>query len=275
MRVSTSTRRCAHCGAATSWTKANVMSEYRRYLDDEATDPLASTLLRSASHDGLDEARFAELARAAAARRSEMVTAVSEPLARRATPSGFPGTKWGVLAVIAALALGGVMLARTGDDGPRPTTGSESTTTPPPSVEPHAPETPASEAVPVALLPQAPVASETPRPREPAPRAPAVPPAQAITPDDDSLAAEVRALERVRSALAEHRVADARAGLASWERAFPKRLLANEARVLGIEVLFADGRRKEAETRARAFLAAAPDSPYAPRIRALLESPDP
>jgi hypothetical protein len=96
------------------------------------------------------------------------------------------------------------------------------------------------------------------------PSAPATPSAS------DDLAAEVRALEAVRTAIAERRIARARAGLASYERTFPKKLLADEARVLEIELLLADGRREEAEARASAFLASSANSPYAARVRSLI-----
>ena len=110
-------------------------------------------------------------------------------------------------------------------------------------------------------LPEAPKRSVAVHGAQPAPSAPA-----------DDLAAEVRALERVRTAIAEHRIADARAGLATYDATFPKKLLADEARVLHIELLLADGRTAEGEALARTFLATSADSPYAARVRSLVSS---
>lgn len=81
---------------------------------------------------------------------------------------------------------------------------------------------------------------------------------------------ELLALDRIRAALAERRIADARMGLSNYERRFPKKLFKHEANVFEIETLIAEGRRDEAESRARSFLASSPDSPYAARVRSLM-----
>src|SRR5262249_17242572 len=84
------------------------------------------------------------------------------------------------------------------------------------------------------------------------------------------LSAEIRALEQVRAAIAERRIADARSKIASYKRAFPRRLLGQEVGVLEIEVLVAEGRRDEAEALAHTFLRSAERSPYPARVRSLV-----
>ena len=262
------------------------MNDPHRYLDDEHADPVGRTLVRSASHDGLDAAQMATLARTLGADEREAAHSLGGRAAsstRSASPQRvLTVAKWGgVVAVAAMIAVGGELLARRDGDvpsaslppakaaatpGPLPTAASAPVRAVPPS----------PEAVPVALLPEAPAAPTS---------TPAVAASAHATQDakrnahghgaspssaSEDLSAEVRALERVRIAVAEHRVADARAGLASYERTFPNGLLKNEARVLEIATLLAEERRDEAEARARAFLASSPDSPYANRVRSLI-----
>jgi len=85
------------------------------------------------------------------------------------------------------------------------------------------------------------------------------------------LAEETEAINRIQSALT---AGDARAALKridDYERAYPGGLLSVEAEVLRIEALSAFGSRGELGWRARRFLEAYPGSPYAGRVRSLLE----
>lgn len=251
------------------------MSNPRRYLDDERAAPLARALLQSAADDGLDETRVAELARALSAGAGG--AAAGEPFvadARSRLPYAlFAASKWALLAILPLAVAGGVFIAR--DDGRAPTSNavpSDGTAAPPiaePAVVSTTSERPPPDAVPVALLPEAPPESVARVTRKSGAGGAATPASSA----SGDLAAEVRALERVRGAIAERRLSDARAGLESYERAFPKKLLGSEARVLEIELLLADGRREEAEARARAFLASSADSPYGARVRSLIARP--
>jgi hypothetical protein len=251
------------------------MSEPRRFLDDERATPLARTLLRSAEGDGLDATRADAVARAlglGGAASAALATPAEAPAPKRTPLSG--AAKWAVIAGLAGVVVASATLfvrsservASSPSLAPVTTAIATALTPAPPVVAPTPPTPETPEAVSVALLPEA--------PPEPAPRATTRAPASAA-PSADDLSAEIRALERVRVAIAEHRVADARADLTSYEGSFPKKLLGKEARVLEIETLFAEGRRAEGEASARAFLATSADSPYAARVRSLLGSAEP
>jgi len=248
------------------------MSDPRRYLSDDRTSPLARALLGAASSDGLDEAQVASLGRALQVE-SPSATAPARPAARPRLPAA--STFAAVTAVAVAVAAVSLFVVR--GDAPPPD--------PAPSVpaavaaQPIAQRSIASvtappppEAVSVDLLPEAPPLPARTIGGGPVPAGAG---AHAISPPAaaDDLAAEVRALERVRAALAEGRLADARAGLSGYESRFPKELLGDEARVLEIELLLAGGRRDEAEALARTFLSSSADSPYAARVRSLVSSP--
>lgn len=256
------------------------MKELRRYLDDERADALARALVRSAAHDGLDEVQMATLARALGADEGRAALAARQGASSArsvSTPTALTAAKWGgLLAVVAMVVTGGWLLVRHDGDA-RPASAPLATVSPDPLLAtPSAPErseTSAPEAVPipVTVLPEAPPAPTSMQASRDAKRN-AGGHRASPSPATEDLSAEVRALERVRIALAEQRVADARAGLASYERTFRNKLLRNEARVLDITTLLAEGHRDEAEARARAFLAVSPDSPYANRVRSLIAS---
>jgi hypothetical protein len=89
-------------------------------------------------------------------------------------------------------------------------------------------------------------------------------------PSAPSLAGEVRTIERARAALAAGNTAAASAALDDHDRDFPRGALAEEARVLRIDVLAKRGERARAESAARAFLSSHPESPHAGRLRELL-----
>jgi outer membrane protein assembly factor BamD (BamD/ComL family) len=63
--------------------------------------------------------------------------------------------------------------------------------------------------------------------------------------------------------------------LERFETQFPEGVLRPEAAILRIEALVASGDRPAAARAARAFLAANPSSPYAPRIQRLLSQSNP
>lgn len=237
------------------------MSDPRRFLDDSGSQPLARKLLRSASKDGLDEARAEELARVFAAA-TETTTAT--------VPSrGFSVAKWGLFAAVASLLVGGATIIHR--NSPAPVATVEAPSVAPvavPIATDVAPPEDGPATISVASLPEAPIVpGSAARANEPVRSTPA---ASKAPSDADDLLAEARALERVRSAISAHRTDDARASLEDYRRAFPKKLLAKEAQVLEIESLLAEGRRDEANVRARAFLASSPNSPYATRVRSLL-----
>jgi outer membrane protein assembly factor BamD (BamD/ComL family) len=87
-----------------------------------------------------------------------------------------------------------------------------------------------------------------------------------------SLAQEIASLDAVRAQLA---AADARAALGTVERYMrehPKGALRQEAAVLRIEALLAAGEPVRVRAAAARFLKENPDSPHAPRVRALADA---
>jgi hypothetical protein len=226
---------------------------------------LAEGLLRSAKDDGLDPARLAALGERVAA--ANVASASKLPVTAMIVVSG--------LAVLGGLAYYPTssenrdpeqvqgLVAAVASATPSPGEGTA------PALTPASAETAAVPAtVAVGLLPDAPpTVASAPRPRPvPAPSASGL---------ADDLPGEIAALERAHKAVASHRIADAKLALADYERSFPKKLLGQEARVLEIELLLAEGQREEAEARARSFLAGAgADSPYAARVRTLVARPD-
>jgi len=96
----------------------------------------------------------------------------------------------------------------------------------------------------------------------------AEPPASAPA-ADPALAEEVAALQQVRIALAAGQPARALAALDAHDRRFPRGLLGIEAEVLRIEALARSGSAGVASARARRFIDAHPNTPYARRVQAI------
>jgi hypothetical protein len=86
-----------------------------------------------------------------------------------------------------------------------------------------------------------------------------------------SLAAEVAALDGIRTALAIGAWRDAELQLSRYRREFAQGALRNEAEALAITLLAAQGRKQAAASAASAFLANHPRDPQAASVRALLE----
>jgi hypothetical protein len=84
------------------------------------------------------------------------------------------------------------------------------------------------------------------------------------------LAAEVAALDGIRTALAIGAWGDAEQQLARYRREFAQGALRNEAEVLTISLLAAQGRKQAAANAAQTFLAANPRDPQAASVRALV-----
>lgn len=93
-------------------------------------------------------------------------------------------------------------------------------------------------------------------------------PAQVALPES-GLAEEVAALHEARNAVAAGRSTAALAALDAYGKRFPRGRLSLEAEVLRIEALSRGGSRAAAAARAKSFLAAYPNNPYAHRVRAL------
>ncbi len=139
--------------------------------------------------------------------------------------------------------------------------------TPPPSASEVAKRTPVgprprAESKPPAVVPEAAkeeVRREAERPGRPMP-----------VKKVDPLALELKILDRARSALARGDHALASRLLDRYAARFPKPRLQAEATVLRIETLVAQGDRAAAARFGRAFLARAPNGPYARRVRSLI-----
>lgn len=89
----------------------------------------------------------------------------------------------------------------------------------------------------------------------------------ATTPDD-SLHKELRAMGRVRAALAADRPDDALAALAQHAARYPDGQMTQDREALTVQALCAAGRDARAHAAAQAFLLAHPKSPYATQVSA-------
>lgn len=159
--------------------------------------------------------------------------------------------------------------------------------------EPRAVESPTPPMVPIAMVPPA-VAPITPAASAQAERpvqassAPQSAPARAMRPARDptldalalrsagsgsDLAAEVAALDGIRTALSIGAWRDAEKQSDAYRRAFPQGALRSEAEVLAIEGLLAQGRKQAAVAAGERFISSHPRDPQVARMRALIESP--
>jgi hypothetical protein len=140
-----------------------------------------------------------------------------------------------------------------------------------PAVEQAAAATEASRSLdqspPIQLRNPAPPASA---PTRQVARAAATPAARPAKPASD-LAAEVAALDGIRTALAIGAWSDAEQQLARYRKTFVDGALRTEAEVLAIETLRAQGREQAAASAAERFVAQHPRDPQVARVRALTE----
>ncbi len=88
-------------------------------------------------------------------------------------------------------------------------------------------------------------------------------------PSDPALGEQVSAVDRARRALADGDAAGALRQLDDYESRFPRGALVEEAEVLRVESLLAQGDKSGAARVGGRFLAAHPDSPHAARVRTL------
>lgn len=103
-------------------------------------------------------------------------------------------------------------------------------------------------------------------------RAPRATPAQpAFATSSADLAAEVAALDGVRTAISIGGLRDAELGLASYRGRFTRGSLRSEAEVLALELLVAQGRTQAAALAAKRFVEQHPRDPQVARVRALVE----
>lgn len=256
------------------------MRHPHRYLDDREGDPLAKELLRSADDDGLDKAALAATAQALGLGAPASGVFPSAPeTSPRLTRTPFAGAKWGLFAILGIAAFGGTatIFERVGGEEARPSAPSSLSVSPASTVRPAAAESKNEDAPATIAVTELPGAS-SPAPEENPPRVRQEPRKNTLVASPapvakSDLAGEIRTLEHVRSALAQHDSAEALSSLGSYQKSFPTKILAKEASVLEIEALLAAGRRADAESRARAFLSSSEDSPYTARVRSLVAQP--
>jgi hypothetical protein len=135
--------------------------------------------------------------------------------------------------------------------------------------EPEPPPLPPAAPAPAPVRALAPTPARgpiRPRPRATAASASAPPSAGAAT-----LADEVRLLEEAQRALAAGDPARALRVCDRYQAVFAAGKLAPEETILRVRALLARGERQRAVSLAQAFVSAHPDSPYAARIRAIVE----
>lgn len=107
---------------------------------------------------------------------------------------------------------------------------------------------------------------------EPTARAPRVAsPPRAPAKAGPDLAAEVMALDGIRTALSIGALRDAEQGIFSYRQRFAQGSLRSEAEVLALEVLVAQGRKQAAAAAAERFISLHPRDPQVARVRALVE----
>ena len=204
-------------------------------------------LIDSAADDGLDERARARIAAAVGIGGGAVVTA-SVASAKVATwIKALLGI--GVLGVVAA----GLLLALPREHGAPPPARAVAAT----AVETSrvVPAASATADIPTFSVTDLPVAHSAAKPVGPAP---------AVADDD------LAELERIRSELAEQHAAQALADLERYDAAHAGGAFADEAAVLRIEALAQLGGGEELQRRAAAFLAKSPSSPYAKRVRSLM-----
>jgi outer membrane protein assembly factor BamD (BamD/ComL family) len=85
------------------------------------------------------------------------------------------------------------------------------------------------------------------------------------------LAAEVAALDGIRTALAIGAWSDADLQLSRYRQNFPDGALRSEAEVLALEALVAQGRKQAAAVAAERFIAQHPRDPQVARVRAFTQ----
>ncbi|HEX2871834.1 MAG TPA: hypothetical protein VHP33_11270 [Polyangiaceae bacterium] len=188
-------------------------------------------------------------------------TAVARPWARL-----FVTTKWLALGFVAGGITTFAWLRQTAPVPTAPSAASAPITTAATAVAPPVQPVAASSAEPKPVGAASLATEPTPRSGRAANTAPRVTVKSA--PD---LAAEVMALDSIRTALSIGALRDAEQRVADYRRKFAQGSLRSEAEVLAIEVLVAQGRTQAAAAAAERFISQHPRDPQVARVRALVE----
>jgi TolA-binding protein len=251
------------------------MSDPERLLAGAAND-FEKELLGSWKHEGPSEDAQARVlamvgvglggAVGTAGGTAKMGTVASGSIAPKAAAAGTAAlVKWLALGAVVT-AVGGVAVHYR-HRATLPTTVVASAPAPAPTTPEVAPVT-----QPAPTADQALSLADSPLHQEPA-RAARSP--RHVEPSDreTSLGDQVAALDRARRAMADGNAATALADVAEYQAKYPHGALAEEAEVLRVEALVAQGDRAGASRAGARFLAAHPASPHAAHVRALLGSP--
>ncbi len=245
------------------------MSEFKRLLDDPSTDDLEADLLRFARREGPSLDSRAKIMAALGAGAATAATAgdavagqsthASASIAPAAAKSGL-ALKLVALgaAVVAPIALWFAVAQPNAEHQPVLTPNVVQTQAPaaPAVAEERAPATsPAPAVTQLEDLPVLPSAAHSAAPSGA---------------DEPTLADEVKAIQRAKSALSAGNASGALKELDAYKASFPHGRLAQEATVLRIEALAASGNRSAAQKLGEAFLKSNEKSPYAARVRSVL-----
>ena len=168
--------------------------------------------------------------------------------------------KWALLGVFGVGAAGAAFVYAHGRRAASPPDAPAQGAVVEPSAPPQAPALPE-----VSAVAPAPVTTAAPSLVVAAPH-----PSKHATPASSALAEQVATLDRARAALASGDAATALHEIAACEARYPRGALVEEAEVLRIEALLAEGDRAAAARVGARFLSAHPSSPHAAHVRALV-----
>ena len=239
------------------------MSDPPRLLSDNGT-PFERELLRSWDLEQPSErARAGALAAVglAAGAAGAAKVAAGATLAPKGIWLGGALTKWALLGLFGVGAAGAAFVYAHGRHVSSPQTATTRTAL----VESPAPP-PAPAVSEVSAVAPAPVTTAVPAPVVTVPAHPSKHPAPAAS----ALAEQVATLDRARTALASGDGATALREIAACEARYPRGALVEEAEVLRIEALLAEGDRAAAARLGARFLSAHPKSPHAVHVRSLV-----
>jgi hypothetical protein len=238
------------------------MSEFKRLLEDPSTDELEADLLRFARKEGPSANARAKILAAVGAGVVTASTSGGNALAGTNGASLAPAAakssalaKW-ILVGTSVLVPAGIWLAvwKNGD-ATRPLQPNQPHVTAPAAPTLEAPKTTATPEPEVTKLEDLPVLQNGSQPGSaPAP----------------SLADEVKAIQRAKTALSGGNPGGAIKELDAYRESFPRGRLSQEATVLRIEALAASGNQAAAQKLGEQFLKSNEKSPYAARVKSVL-----
>ncbi|MEP7050257.1 MAG: outer membrane protein assembly factor BamD [Pseudomonadota bacterium] len=235
------------------------MKDFNRLLDDAQTDPLEAEILRLARVEAPStESRrriLAGLGTSAAVGTVSRSSAGADKVGRAGA-----ALKWACAGIVAVGASAAVLWLAQPAARPRLVT-----STPMVAPLPPRPSAPASASNAPDSLPAPP--PTLPKPADRAARSLAP---RSLAQPGPSLAEEVAVIRSAKQALAAGDAAQALHELHVYQAHFPGGRLAQEANIVRIEALLKSGNRAAADAAADRFLAAHPDSPYAPRVHTLI-----